>query len=87
MKYLLFILTVLPLQANIYNLYTENITGKISIQKDDLVIVSYGYKYIHTFIEYGINYKECGSEQCRTKEIERLQARYKTRGISIITIR
>lgn len=84
MKYLLLLLPF-TLIANIWVIKTENYLGKATIAKADYLIVSEGHSLAN---HYGVtNRILCDSEQCVLDNVKRLKHKWRTRGVSVITLK
>jgi|FLOH01.1.fsa_nt_gi hypothetical protein len=84
MKYLLLFLPF-TLVANIWVITTENYWGRIAITKSDYLIISINHSLAN---HPGVtNRIICESDECINYNIDRLQHKWGTRGISTIFIK
>lgn len=84
MKYLILFLPFI-LSANIWVITTENYLGMVAITSSDYLIVSID----HSLAKHpgATNRIICESEECINYNIDRLQHKWRTRGISTIIIK
>ena len=84
MRYLLLFLPF-TLIANIWVIQTEDYLGRVIISKSDYIIVSREHSLAN---HYGItNRIVCETNECISDNIRRLKHKWRTRGISVITIK
>ena len=70
--------------AAIYDVYTEDLAGRLVIEKRDHVIVDPSHSLASsTFTEV----KVCSTHTCREEYISYMKNLYRTKGISIITVK
>ena len=80
-------LLVCYLNASILDLRTDDVLGKVVIQKGDYVIVRAGNPVINMLGNKAIHVIICSSYPCRVANIKRLKRLYRTRGIRLLTIK
>lgn len=74
----------MSLHATVYDIYTDDLVSMVSIERSDTVIISRASILSDTYHDMNIVY--CENTTCRQKTISDLQHRFRTNGISVITI-
>lgn len=81
----LLLLTTLSAK-NIINIYTDDIIGKVTIERSDIVILNSGSKWNYLLKTLHITIITCNTEECRLKTIYKYKNIYKTNTIGVLNV-